>query len=84
MILFLTLSRLKETGLIHFDIGRYFIVVYVLGIIGLILLGYLEIYILKGLKEEQRKNFELNPMFMEMKEKIDYLYEKEKNENSLH
>jgi len=78
MILFLTLAKLKEVGIIKWDITDSFLLVYVVGFIGLLLFGWLEIKVFKGFQKESDRNFALTPSFVEMKEKLNYLYDKEK------
>lgn len=75
MVLFLTLTKLRELGYINFDLSDNFFFIYFGGVAVLIIMGYVEIRLVKGLSEESRRNFEQNPMFMDMKKKLDELYE---------
>ena len=77
MILFLFLSRLKETGWISFDIGKYFIPIFIGGFVLLLIVGWIDVNFLKALQSEATIGFNLTPPMVEMKKKIDYLYEKE-------
>ncbi len=70
MILFLTLSRLKELQIIEFDIGNWFFPLLIFGYLSLLFIGWLDVRIFKGLSTEQAKGFRYNPELMAMKEKI--------------
>ncbi len=70
MILFLFLSRLKETGPIDFEIDKYFLPILLGGFLLLILIGWLEINIFKGLQVENKKRFSLSPPNTEMLNRI--------------
>ncbi len=74
MILFLFLSKLKELGFISFDIDRYFIPLIIIGFCLLMLIGWLEVR-LRGNQEEAKVQFSLNPYMMEMRSKINDLWE---------
>jgi len=79
MILFLFLTKLKEKDLILFDIEKYFFVIFVIGFVLLILVGWFEIGVLKGNQEEAKVQFNLNPEMVEMKKMVKELWEREKN-----
>ena len=68
MIIFLTLSNLKENNYINIDLGKYLIPAYIGLIFLLYLIGYLEIYKWKGLNEEQKVVYSLTPMHPKMEE----------------
>jgi hypothetical protein len=77
MLLFLTISTLKDKGYIHFSLGQYIIPIYIATIIIVLFLGYLEAFIFKGMYAEQMMQFKLIPMHpdnAEMKNKIDEMY----------
>lgn len=76
MLLFLFLSKLKETGWISFDLDKYFLMIFFLTFVILISIGWFEIRFLKGIQEESTIAFALTPPMVEMKDKIDYLYNK--------
>lgn len=76
MILFLTLSKLKEVGLINFEIDKYFIPIYVLGGLILIIFGWFDVKFFKGLQGEARKMFDLNPRFNEMNNRLSRIEER--------
>jgi len=80
MILFLTVTKLKEMGIINWSIGQSFFWVYIFGVVGLVLIGWIEVKYFKGMNIESKRNFELTPPMVEMKQRIDYLYEKQKKE----
>jgi len=76
MLLFLTLSDLNTKGYININISKYFIVLIIAGAIIFTLIGYLETRYLKGMQVEQQYASEYNPFLVDIKNKIDYLYEK--------
>lgn len=81
MILFLTLSNMKANGYIDFDIGQYAIPIYLGTVFILFLLGYLEMYVFRGLHEEieiQYKLMPIHPELQDMKRKIDKMYKERK------
>lgn len=75
MILFLFLSKLKEVGIISWNLDRYTIVIFVVGTILLLVLGWFEIKVLKGVYSENTVSFYYTPPQAEMKAKIDEMYE---------
>jgi hypothetical protein len=75
MILFLFLSKLKEVGIIGWDLDKYTISIFIIGTLGLLVVGWFEIKILKGLQEESTIAFGYQPPMVEMKKKIDEMYE---------
>lgn len=75
MLLFLMLSKLKELGVIGLDLEKVFILLIVVGVIGLYTIGWFEIRVLKGMQQESIIAFNLNPLLKEMKGKIDIMYE---------
>lgn len=77
MILFLFLGDLKTKGYIDWDLGNNLILIYTGTMILFIGLGAIEVYLIKGTQREAHRSFELNPLFMDMKNKVDYLYKKE-------
>ena len=81
MLLFLVLVKLKEVGYITWDLDKYFIIIFITGFVLLLFIGWLEINIFKGIQEENNIGFSLTPPLVDMKNKIDYLYNKEKNGN---
>ncbi len=82
MILFLFLSKLKESGFIQADLDKYFFTIFIIGIICLLILGWIDIKYIKGMQEENTISFSYQPPMVEMKQKIDEMYEyfKEKKE----
>jgi len=70
MILFLFLSRLKEGGFINWEIDKYFLLIIAIGLISLITFGWIDIRFLRGLQEETKISFGLNPYFSDMRNKI--------------
>jgi uncharacterized membrane protein YczE len=80
MIMFLSISKLKDYGYISFDVGGYVIPIFFGTIILLILFGYIDVKFFKGFKAEieiANLNTPLHPKLAELKAKVDYLYEKE-------
>lgn len=75
MILFLFLSRLKEKGYIQTELDKYFYIVFSIGIISLLILGWIDIKYLRAMQEENTINFYLQPPMVEMKSKIDEMYD---------
>lgn len=75
MILFLFLSRLKEAGYIQANLDKYFYVIFIVGLIALLILGWIDIKYLKAMQEENTINFYYQPPMVEMKSKIDEMYE---------
>jgi len=81
MILFLTLSQLNERYGFNIDLGKYLAPIYGGVLLAIFLIGYVEMYILKGMHEEQKIQFDLMPIHPElqdMKRKVDEMYEKQK------
>ena len=77
--MFLTISKLKEVGIISLDIKNYIIPIYFITLILLIFFGYLDVKIFKGFKKETQIMNEVTPLHPEladMKMKIDWLYKK--------
>lgn len=84
MIMFLTISKLKDSGLITFDIGNYIIPLYFFTLFALMIFGYIDIKILKGHKTETdiiNNVTPLHPELAQLKRKIDYIYEQERIRN---
>lgn len=77
MILFLTLTKLKDMGITSIDLSSYFIALCFLGFFLLLFIGWVEVKYIKGLHKEQQFATELNPFMTDMKAKLDYLYQKE-------
>jgi len=76
MILFLLLSRLKEVGVINFEIDKYLIFIYIGGILAAIIVGFIEIKLIRGYSEENIVAFRLNPYLMEMLTKTREIHSK--------
>lgn len=76
MILFLFLSNLKENGIIGFDVGKYYLPILGIGMITFFIIGWIEINVFKGYESENRYTFSKSPPHVEMKRKIDELYNK--------
>jgi len=77
MIMFLTLSDLNEKGYIALDLGKYLVPLYLLAIVIIFILGYVEMYLFKGFKEEVEAGYRLmdiHPDLRDMKAKIDKMY----------
>ena len=84
MILFLFLSRLKEMKIINLDLSNSFIATVIITFIVLIIFGWLEVEKFSAFKREATVHFDNTPPFVEMKSKVDYLYNKSRekeNEN---
>ena len=77
MILFLALSKLKELGYINWEIDKYFTIIFIIGLVGLFILGWMDIKLFKGIQRENTIAFELSPPFMEMRSKINDLWKKQ-------
>ena len=77
LMLFLTLTSLKDKGYIHFEIGTYIIPIY-LAVMAIVFgVEYIELYFFKGLYEETTKNNNLLPVhpdIADMKVKLDEMY----------
>ena len=80
MILFLFLSKLKELEIINVELDKYFLLLFVGGLLLLLCIGWFDINILRGMQEERSIIFELTPPWKEMKDKVNDLWEK-RNEN---
>lgn len=80
MILFLFLSKLKEVGIIHMTLDTYFVPLLILGFVFLIIIGYIEIKVFRGVQYESSVAFTFTPQMMDMKSKLDYLYDLSKKE----
>jgi hypothetical protein len=84
MIMFLSISKLKDYGYISLNLGQYLIPFFFITLFLLILFGYIDVKFFKGFKAEieiANLNTPLHPKLAELKQKVDYLYEKEmKNE----
>ena len=80
MILYLTLSKFKDSGVVSFDLGRWIIPIFVCMIVGIGIFGYFEMYVWGGYREETKINYELSPShpdIQDIKRKVDEMYEKE-------
>jgi hypothetical protein len=80
MIMFLSISKLKDYGYITINIGNYLLPTFVITIFLLILFGYIDVKFFKGYRAEvdiANLNTPLHPKLAELKQKVDYLYEKE-------
>jgi len=80
MILYLTLNRLEDNGMIPFQVDKYIAQIIILGVFVLILVGFIETKLLGANQEEKSINFNLTPEFVEMKSKIEKIYHKLNNE----
>ncbi len=78
MVLFLLLSRLKEAGRIDLNLQDYFLLVALVGFIGLVLIGWFDIRVLKGLQAETTILFGYRPQMVSMKKKVDFLSDQER------
>ena len=76
MILFLFLSKLKEKEYVSFDIDKYFIPIMVVGVSILLLIGWFEIRLLRGVQEENIITFKLSPPLMDLSKKVNLIYDK--------
>lgn len=74
MILFLFLSKLKESRYIHANLDKYFYAIFIIGLILLLILGWIDIKFLRAMQEENTISFYLTPPQAEMKTKIDEMY----------
>ena len=80
MIMFLTISKLKEVGIFNVDIGSYIIPLYFFTLFVFMIFGYIDIKILKGHKTETdiiNNVTPLHPELAQLKRKVEYLYEQE-------
>jgi hypothetical protein len=75
MILFLFLSKLKELGYISIELDNYFFIIFFLGLFLLLALGWMDIKILKGIQKENEIAFNFHPPMVEMRKKINDLWE---------
>ena len=75
MILFLFLSKLKEGGYISAELDKYFYIIFATGIISLLIIGWIDIKYLRAMQEENTIAFNLQPPMVEMKNKIDEMYD---------
>lgn len=71
MIFFLTLSKLKELGLINFSFTKLLIPLYLLGLVCMAFIGYLEMYVFKGYREELHRSQKLVPLHPELSRRLD-------------
>lgn len=74
MILFLFLNTLKEKGVINFDLDKYFVPILITGIMFLFLIGWVDIRFFKGIQEESKISFSLQPPFVDMRNKINEIH----------
>ena len=74
MILFLTLSKLKESGYIEWGIEKYLVLLFILGAVVLALVGYIETRILKANQEEKGIQFTLTPQFVKIEKMVTEMY----------
>lgn len=70
MILYLFLEKLNERGHLSFNPEAYTIPLFIIGFILLIIIGWIEVDLIKAQGEEARVAFEKNPLLMEMRESI--------------
>ena len=75
MLLFLVLSKMKEVGWVNFDIGKYIIPIFIFGLVILIGIGWIEMKIFKGFREESRISFNYTPQYVEMHKKINEIWD---------
>jgi hypothetical protein len=78
LLLFLTLSNLKQNGYINLDIGKSFIPIYFVFIIILFVIGWIEIHILKGQYREaeiQNSLVPSHPDIQDIKLKLNEMYD---------
>ena len=74
MILFLFLISLKERGIINFELDNYFFIIFFTGLFLMIVIGWIEITFLKGFQEECKLSFYYQQPLVDMKDKIDLIY----------
>ena len=85
MILYLFLSKLKDTGVIHWRIESYAILIVVIGVFLLLFAGWIEIKFLRGIQKENEIGFTYTPQYVEMLDKINKIKEiLEKKNNGNH
>jgi len=77
MIIFLVLAKLKEAGIADFELSQYYPAIFISTMLLVTLIGFLEVKLMGGWKRESSIAFNVCPEFVEMKRKIDELYEKE-------
>ncbi len=80
MLLTIFLIQLKERDIISLDVSSYTIPLFIAGLITLTIIGWIEIRFLKGYQTEAREAFKLSPDMVEMKDKINKIYEKIKED----
>jgi hypothetical protein len=74
MILFLTLSDLKTKGIISWDVSKYFIPIFIISFIGALIVGYMDVNIIKGFSQENKRSLENNPAWTDLVNKVDSIY----------
>ena len=74
MILYLFLARLKDAGFLPYHIEQYMTVIVIFGTWVLLLIGWFEIKVLKGIYAEATIAWEFTPPQVEMKSEIDEMY----------
>ncbi len=75
MILFLFLSKLKDSGAISLDLDKYYWIIFLIGLSILFGIGWIDIHLLKAIQEERNFGFYLSPPQAEMKKQINDLWE---------
>jgi hypothetical protein len=70
MILFLTLGRLKDAGIVNVDLSHLFFPLLIVGYLILFFIGWFEVRVFKGMQIELRQRFELNPAFARLEKAV--------------
>lgn len=76
MIAFLFADKLNELGVLNVDLDTYFVLIFFCWCLLLIFIGWVEVTFIKGLQDEASQGFYLNPPLKDMKEKVDYIFDK--------
>lgn len=84
MILFLTLSNLKEKGYVHFEISKYIILIYLLTFIILIFFGWLEMKYIKGFQKEVDFMNNYTPLHPKLEELYQYMKSQQREQKNLY
>lgn len=73
MLIFLVLSNLKEFGYINFDLGKYFFLIWFIGMLFGFTWGFLEVNVAKGFQTEVNRNHDLDPRWLQLERNIELI-----------
>jgi len=68
MVLFLTLSKLKEVGYLNYDLGAWFLPLYIVTFILFCAFGWFDVRYLKGYQEEVNRTNDYTPLHPHIEE----------------